>query len=132
MTTRIWHPEKSVILTEHIGDDCTIHAPVWIGPGVRIGARTKIQAFCFIPEGVTLGEDVFLGPGVIFTNDKYPPSDREHWATTHVHDGAVLGAGVIVCPGVTIGRCAFVGAGAVVTKNVAPGERRLGIPARVA
>jgi UDP-2-acetamido-3-amino-2,3-dideoxy-glucuronate N-acetyltransferase len=72
--TKIWHPELSVLLDCEIGDGCTIHAQVWVGNKVRIGDRCKVQAFSFIPEGVTIGNDVFIGPRVTFTNDPIPPS----------------------------------------------------------
>lgn len=114
--TKIWHPEKSIILDCIIGDDSVIHAPVWIGNGVVIGRRCKIQAFAFLPSGVQLGDDVFIGPHVCFTNDKYPPSGE--WLDTVVGDKASIGAGVIITPGVTIGREAMIGAGALITKDV--------------
>lgn len=125
--TTIYHPEKSVIGDAHIGDDCTIHAPVWIGDGVVIGPRTRVQAFAFIPPGVTIGADVFIGPNVTFTNDKYPPSPRADWLPTVVEDGASIGAGVVVLPGVTLGRGCRVAAGAVVARDVAPGELSFGV-----
>lgn len=115
----IWHPELSVIETDDIGPDCTIHAFVWIGPGVTIGDRCKIQAFAFIPPGVTIGDDCFIGPRVTFTNDKHPPSDN--WEQTIVEDGAVIGAGAVILPGVTIGAKAMIGAGSLVIHDVAPG-----------
>lgn len=113
----IYHPEKSVILAD-VPNDCTIHAPVWIGEGVKIGARTKVQAFAFIPTGVTIGRDCFIGPSVTFTNDKHPPSPRSDWLKTTVEDQVSIGAGVVILPGVTIGRGARIGAGALVTKDV--------------
>lgn len=128
--TKIWHPEKSVILDCEIGDDCTIHAPVWIGANVKIGNRVKIQAFSFIPDGVTIEDDVFIAPHVCFTNDKHPPS-HGNWSQTFVRNGAVIGANATILPGVTIGRRALIGAGAVVTKDVAPHQVVVGNPAKV-
>lgn len=125
--TRIWHPEKSVISDRaRIGDGCTIHAPVWIGPDVLIGAGTRVQAFAFIPTGVTIGNDCFIGPHVCFTNDKYPPSDCSEWEDTLVEDEVSIGAGAIILPGITLGRGCRIAAGAVVTKDVAPGELSFG------
>jgi acetyltransferase-like isoleucine patch superfamily enzyme len=124
----IYHPEKSVILDCTIGDDCTIHAPVWIGNNVIIGDRCKIQAFAFIPDGVTLGDDVFIGPSVTFTNDKYPPSmvlDQ-----TFVGGSASIGAGSTIICGLEIGFGSTVGAGSVVTKNVPAHTLVMGNPAK--
>ncbi len=123
-TSRIYQPEKSVIGDCTIGDGCTIHAPVWIGDGCTIGARTRVQAFAFIPPGVTIGEDCFIGPHVCFTNDKYPPSDE--WLPTVVEDGVSIGAGAVILPGITLGRGCRIAAGAVVTRDVRPGELTFG------
>jgi UDP-2-acetamido-3-amino-2,3-dideoxy-glucuronate N-acetyltransferase len=127
--SKIWHPERSVLLDCQIGDGCTIHAPVWIGNKVVIGERCKVQAFAFLPEGVKIGNDVFIGPHVCFTNDKHPPSDQ--WSETIVEDGAVIGANSTILPGIRIGAKAMVGAGSVVTRDVPPGETVVGNPARV-
>jgi acetyltransferase-like isoleucine patch superfamily enzyme len=113
-----------------IGMNCKIHSHVWLGEGVVIGDNCKIQAFCFLPGGVTLENNVFLGPRVTFTNDKHPPSHGKSWSKTLVMDGAVIGAGVVILPGLTIGSNAVIGAGAVVTKNVPPGETWVGNPAK--
>lgn len=128
--TRIWHPERSIILNCVIGSDCVIHGMVWIGNGVLIGNRCKIQAFAFLPEGVTLGDDVFIGPGVKMTNDADPPSQREHWKPIHVGDGAVIGAGAVIKAGVTIAPGARIGCGAVVTRDVPAGTWYVGSPAK--
>lgn len=125
---QIWHPHKSVLLDCKIGDDCTIHAPVWIGNGVKIGNRCKIQAFAFIPFGVTIEDDVFIGPHVCFTNDKYPPSEDRQY--TLVKGGASIGANATIIAGVIIGEMAKVAAGAVVTKDVPSGASVKGVPAR--
>lgn len=114
--TKIWHPELSVLLDCEIGESCTIHAQVWIGNKVKIGDRCKVQAFSFIPEGVHIGNDVFIGPRVTFTNDPVPPSTD--WKTTYVGDGAVIGAGAVIKAGVSIAPGAKIGCGAVVTKDV--------------
>lgn len=119
--THIWHRELSNIGACKIGTGCTIHSHVWIGDKVTIGNRVKIQAFTFIPDGVTIEDDVFIGPRVTFTNDKYPPSYGRHWKDTVVKRGATIGAGVVVLPGVTIGISACCGAGAIVTTDVEDG-----------
>lgn len=128
MSTKIWHPELGVITdSARYGEDCTIHAFTWIGG--EIGDRCKIEAFAFIPDGVTLEDDVFIGPHVCFTNDKNPPSGG-NWSTTLVKNGAVIGANATILPGIIIGERAVVGAGAVVTKDVPAGETWVGNPAR--
>lgn len=115
---RIWHEDKSVIGDCWIGDDCTIHAPVWIGDEVVIGNGCKVQAFAFIPKGVTIGDGCFIGPHVCFTNDKEPPSGGEHWAETKVGNSTVIGARAVILPGVTIGNNCVIAAGSIVTKDV--------------
>lgn len=129
--TIIYHPELSNIAEEaQIGDDCKIHSHVWIGKKVIIGNRCKIQSFAFIPDDVTLEDDVFVGPHACFTNDKYPPSHGKGWSPTLVKRGAKIGAGAIILPGLTIGENAAVGAGAVVTKDVPNNATVVGNPAR--
>lgn len=125
----IWHPEKSVILDCRIGNDCVIHAPVWIGNNVIIGDRCKIQAFAFIPEGVTIGNDVFIGPHVCFTNDRYPQAAGD-WTLrkTVVGNGASIGANATILP-VHIGENAMIGAGSVVTRDVPADSTVYGNPA---
>ena len=113
-----------------IGNDCVIHSHVWIGDEVVIGDRVKVQAFSFIPTGVIIEDDVFIGPRVTFLNDKHPPSGRDNWDKTHVLKGASIGGGATILPGVIIGTNAMVGAGAVVTKNVFPGTTVAGNPAK--
>ena len=130
MSNTVWHPELSIILTEDIGEGCTLHAPIWVGRHVRIGNRVKVEAFSFIPEGVTLEDDVFVGPHFCGTNDKYPPSDRGDWLPILIKRGAVIGANVTIVCGVTIGEKAMIGAGSVVTKNVGAGELWYGNPAK--
>lgn len=129
-STKIWHPELSVLLSENIGEGCTIHAPVWIGKTVVIGNNCKIQAFSFLPDGVVLEDNVFIGPHVCFTNDRYPPSDM--WLWTRVCKGASIGANCTILPGIYIGEGAMVGAGSVVTKSVLAGTTVYGNPARCA
>jgi acetyltransferase-like isoleucine patch superfamily enzyme len=127
--TIIYSPEKSVILDCKIGKNCTIHAPVWIGNYVKIGDGCKIEAFAFIPEGVILEDDVFIGPSVVFTNDKYPPSNKKNWLKTKVRKGAWIGANSTILCGITIGIGAGIGAGSVVTKSVPAYQIWVGNPA---
>lgn len=126
--TKFWHKHLSNIGQCVIGENCTIHSHVWIGDRVKVGDRCRIQAFCFLPTGVRLGNDVFLGPGVVFTNDKHPPSTE--WLVTTVGDFVSIGARAVILPGLTLGVGCKIGAGAVVTKNVPAGETWVGNPAR--
>lgn len=125
---KFWHKDKSVFGDCKIGNGCIIHAPVWIGDNVTIGKNCKIQAFTFIPPGVRIGNNVFIGPGVIFTNDKNPPSGN--WRETIVESNVKIGAGAIILPGCHIRKNAIVGAGSVVTKEVLRGKVAFGNPAK--
>ena len=127
----IRHPDLVNIYRCTIGDDCMIAAFVEIGVGVVVGKRCRIQAHCYLPRGVVLDDDVFLGPGVIFTNDKYPPS-KGGWQDnkTRVKRHVAVGAGALILPNVIIGEGARIGAGAVVTRDVPPGATWTGIPAQ--
>lgn len=123
-----------------IGKDTVIFPPVVLY-GCMIGARCKIHSFCFIPEGVTLEDEVFVAQGVCFTNDVLPRACNEDgslkgasdWtlAKTLVQKGASIGANASILCGITIGEGAMVGAGAVVTKDVPPHAVVVGNPARV-
>jgi UDP-2-acetamido-3-amino-2,3-dideoxy-glucuronate N-acetyltransferase len=115
-----------------IGDGTRISAFVEIG-GATIGSKCKIQAHAFICPGVELQDDVFIGPGAIFTNVINPRAfvSRKHeFRKTLVKKGASIGAGAVILCGVTVGEYAMVGAGAVVTKNVEDMSLVVGNPAR--
>ena len=115
-----------------IGRNCKIDAYVYVEEGVVMGDNCKIRSHVFIPTGVTIEDDVFIGPGVIFTNDKYPRVSGE-WKLRpiRVKKGASIGAGAVILPSVTIGENSIVGAGAIVTKNVPDKATVVGNPARV-
>ena len=128
--TKIWHPELVNLYGCRIGNNCNIGAFVEIGPGVVIGNNVRIAARCFIPEGVTIEDDCFIGPRATFCNDRFPPSSKDQWEKILVRRGASIGAAAVILPGVTIGERAVIGAGSVVTRDVAAGETIYGIPAR--
>lgn len=124
-----------------IGDMTRVGAFVEIQRGVRVGKRCKISSHTFICEGVTIEDEVFVGHGVIFINDKKPQAcnsdgsmqtDKD-WqcVPTIIRKGASIGSGAIIMCGVIIGQKAVIGAGAVVTKDVSDGETVAGVPARL-
>ena len=124
----IWHEHLSTILDCYVGNGSVLHSHVWIGNNVVIGDNCRIQAFSFIPDGVLIGNGVFIGPRVTFTNDKHPPSSS--WSRTIVEDNVVIGAGAIILPGVTLSVGCMIGAGSVVTHDVPSQEVWVGNPAR--
>jgi acetyltransferase-like isoleucine patch superfamily enzyme len=122
-----------------IGDGSRVGPFVEIQRGVTVGSNCKIQSHSFICTGVTIEDDVFVGHGAIFVNDKYPRATADgrlqtesDWELlqTIVERGAAIGSGALVLGGARIGRGALVGAGAVVTHDVAPGQVVAGNPAR--
>lgn len=118
-----------------IGDRCMIGGGTEIGTGSVIGAGSRIQANCFLPSHSIVGENVFIGPNVVCTDDRHPvvpgPNDPPYFAEPPIiEDGAAIGAGAVLCPGVRIGKNARVAAGAVVTKDVLENGMVRGLPAR--
>lgn len=126
---KVYHPELNNHMDYKCGQGNVIHSHTWIGNNVAIGNNCKIEAFTFIPDGVTIEDDVFVGPHVCFTNDKYPPSKGKHWRKTLVKKGASICANCTIVCGVTIGENALVGAGSVVAKDVPDGQVWYGNPA---
>ena len=124
-----------------IGSMTRVGTFVEIQTGVSIGARCKIQSHTFICEGVTIGDAVFVGHGVMFINDKYPRAASSSGALkgvddwqllpTVVEDGVAIGSGAVIQGGLRIGAGALIGAGAVVTRDVPPGTTVAGVPARL-
>jgi acetyltransferase-like isoleucine patch superfamily enzyme len=144
------HPNSDV-QTKQIGEGTRIWQYVVVLPGAVIGRDGNICSHCFIEnkvvlgdrvtvkcgvqlwDGITLEDDVFVGPNVTFTNDLQPRSRNAaaQLLPTLVQKGASIGANATILPGLTIGEGAMVGAGSVVTKNVPPGVTVVGNPARI-
>ena len=141
--TKLWafsHVMKGAV----VGEDCNLGDHAFVETGAVIGSGVTIKNQVLIWEGVTIADGAFIGPGVKFTNDRYPRSPRlslsavatryakkSSWLChTYVGEGASLGAGVVVAPGIRIGRFATIAAGAVVTKDVKDFSLMLGNPSR--
>ena len=124
-----------------IGDDTKVGTFVEIQKGAKIGNRVKISSHSFICEGVTIEDEVFVGHGVMFINDKYPRATTKtgqlqtesDWSCTPtlVKRGSSIGSNATIMCGITIGEGAIVGAGSVVTHNVPPGTVVAGNPAHI-
>lgn len=129
--TRIWafaHVLKGVTL----GEDCNVCDHTFIEGRVRIGNRVTIKCGVSLWDGVVVEDDVFIGPNVVFTNDKRPRSRVRpaEYPEIVLKQGCSLGANATILPGLTIGRWAMIGAGAVVTRNVPDYALVIGTPAR--
>jgi UDP-2-acetamido-3-amino-2,3-dideoxy-glucuronate N-acetyltransferase len=136
---RIPHPELVNLYGCRVGADTLIGSFVEVQKGAAIGARCKISSHSFVCEGITIEDDVFVGHGVMFINDRYPqatadgrPQTESDWQMipTLVRRGASIGSGAVILCGITIGERAMIGAGAVVTHDVADGALAVGVPAR--
>ena len=129
---KIFAPGLVNIFGCEIGDGTFIGPFVEITRGTVVGRRCKIESHAFLCDQVTLEDDVFVGHGVMFTNDLYPRSDRQVVRMpTLVRRGCSIGSNATIAPGVTIGEYAVIGAGAVVTKDVPAFAIAAGNPARV-
>lgn len=119
--------------------DCSLGDYAFVGPfveiqrNVTVGRYSKIESHSFICSGVTIGDEVFVGHGVMFTNDRYPYVNNgpPRLEKTIVHNGVAIGSGAVILPGVTVGERAIIGAGAVVTRNVPGYTIVAGNPAKV-
>lgn len=135
----IFHRDLVNLYGCRVGDDTKIGTFVEIQKGAAIGSRCKISSHTFICEGVAIEDDVFVGHGVMFINDRRPRATaggrlqtEADWAVvpTRVARGASIGSGATILCGVTIGEDAMIGAGAVVTRDVPSGATVAGVPAR--
>lgn len=131
LTTSVW---QFVVILENaeIGENCNINSHNFIENDVIIGNNVTVKSGVYLWDGIRIEDDVFIGPNVSFTNDKYPRSKqyREELQKTVIKKGASIGAGAIILGGVTIGEKAMVAAGALVTKDVPPYTLVKGSPAR--
>jgi acetyltransferase-like isoleucine patch superfamily enzyme len=136
---QIFHPNLVNLYGCSIGDQTKIGAFVEIQKNAFVGARCKISSHTFICEGVTIEDEVFIGHGVMFINDRYPRATtggglqtEADWTVipTRIKRGASIGSGAVIMCGVTIGEFAMVAAGAVVTHDVPDATIAVGVPAR--
>jgi UDP-2-acetamido-3-amino-2,3-dideoxy-glucuronate N-acetyltransferase len=137
---RIFHADLVNLYDCVIGDGTRIGTFVEIQVGAKIGSRCKISSHTFICEGVTIEDEVFVGHGVMFINDRFPSATTDDgelkgpadWKVdpTRVCRRASIGSNATILCGITIGEGATIGAGAVVTRNVEPHAIVAGVPAR--
>lgn len=131
--TTVWH--FAVILADvKVGRCCSIGSGSEIGRGSVIGNFSRISAHVFLPSNSILEDRVFIGPGVVFTDDRHPRAGHNQTYQAlppYIESGASIGAGAVILPGIRLGAGCMIGAGAVVTKDVAPHEHVRGEPARV-
>ena len=136
----VWISKWAHLYGCEIDDETRVGPFVEIQKNVRIGKRCKISSHSFLCEGLTIGSEVFIGHGVIFTNDRFPAATTPEgtlkgtsdWQceATILEDRVSIGSGSVILPGLRIGRNAMVGAGSVVTSNVPAGTTVAGNPAR--
>lgn len=116
-----------------IGDFVKVWSNSVIDYRCRIGSNVKIHTGCYISQLTRIDDEVFLAPGVLIANEKYPTGNFSLTTVrgAHIEEGAKLGMGSIILPGLTVGRYSTVGAGSVVTKDVPSHKIVYGVPARV-
>lgn len=129
--TKVWH-HAHIRSGAFIGAGCTIGKNVFVDAGVSVGDGSKVQNNVSVYTGVIIEDHVFVGPSVVFTNDRIPRADAESWdvVSTLVRSGASIGANATLICGITVGVRAMVGAGSVVTHSVPDHTLVIGNPAR--
>ena len=131
--TKVWH-FSHIMSSAVIGDNVSIGQNCFVGENVVIGKNVKIQNNVSLYDGLTIEEDVFLGPSVVFTNVKKPraafPTNKKYDQTI-VKKGATIGANATVVCGVTLGEYCFIGSGTVVTKDIPNNALVVGNPSRI-
>jgi acetyltransferase-like isoleucine patch superfamily enzyme len=139
--TRVW-AYAHVLKNAHVGENCNIGDHAFVESGAVVGNNVTLKNHVCVWEGVTLEDDVFVGPQVAFTNDRYPRSprmaevrgrygDKNRWLVkTVVEQGCSIGANATIVCGVRLGRYCVIAAGAIVTKDVEPFALMIGSPAR--
>lgn len=122
-----------VLAGAQIGEDVNICAHCFIESDVVIGNRVTVKSGVYLWDGLRVEDNVFIGPNVTFTNDKFPRSKQYplQYLTTYIREGASIGAGAIILPGLEVGKGAMIGAGAVVTRSIPEYAIAIGSPARV-
>ncbi len=139
--TNVW-AFAHVMAGARVGNHCNIGDHVFVEAGAVVGNNVTLKNNVLVWDGITIEDDVFVGPGVVFTNDRLPRSPRmqgakqrysqkSNWLeTTLVRRGCSIGAGSTICPGIELGRYCMIAAGSVVTKDVKPYSLVMGSPAR--
>ena len=139
--TNVW-AFAHVMSGARVGNDCNIGEHVFVESGAVVGHRVTLKNHVMVWEGITIEDDVFIGPAVVFTNDRFPRSPRAPSARDRYHNksnwlessivrrGCSIGAGAVICPGLELGHYSMVGAGSVVTAEIDPFTLVLGAPAR--
>lgn len=123
----------NILVREHttIGNNTAIGTASVVEGYSRIGNDVSIQSMVFVPTKTEIRDRVFIGPNVVLTNDRYPPTGKPELIGPVLEEGAVIGAKAVILPGIRIGRGSAVAAGAVVTRDVPPGTLAIGAPARI-
>lgn len=133
LSSKVWH-FATVLANVKIGENCNIGSHAEIGRGTTIGDRTRISSGVFLPSNSVIGSDVFIGPNVTCTDDRYPktlkPGETYDALPPIIEDGASVGAGATILPGIRIGKGARIAAGAIVTKDVPDGLAVKGFAAK--
>jgi acetyltransferase-like isoleucine patch superfamily enzyme len=129
--TRVW-AFAHIVGGAVIGEDCNICDHTFVEGKVRIGSRVTLKCGVYLWDGLVIEDDVFIGPGAVFTNDLRPRSRLvpEEYPVTRLLQGCSIGAGAVILPGLTIGRWAMIGGGSVVTRDVPDFALVAGNPAR--